>query len=111
MAERRTQTANHLASELADRLRLSDGEPTCTDDNTTPISAALSKLSRIDYEIVTLTAWEGLTPREIAAVLGLSANVVRIRLHRARSHLRGSLQDNNQRPNVRPESLAETKTT
>jgi RNA polymerase sigma-70 factor, ECF subfamily len=111
MAERRTQTANHLATDLADRLRLSDGEPTHTDDNTAPINAALGKLSRIDYEIITLTAWEVLTPREIAAVLGLSPNVVRIRLHRARSQVRGSLQDNNQHLTVRPESLARTKAT
>lgn len=53
---------------------------------------ALATLSRLDYEIVTLTAWEGLAPREIAAVLGLSANVVRIRLHRARSNLRSVLR-------------------
>ena len=109
MAERRTQTASHLAIELASRLRLSDGEPTHTDDNTAPISAALGKLSRIDYEIVTLTAWEGLTPREIAAVLGLSPNVVRIRLYRARSQVRGSLQDDNQLLTVRPGSLARAK--
>ena len=111
MAERRTQTANHLAIELAGRLRLSDNEPTHTDDNTARINTALGKLSRIDYEIVTLTAWEGLTPREIAAVLGLSPNVVRIRLHRARSQVRGSLQDDNQHLAVRPESLARTKAT
>jgi RNA polymerase sigma factor (sigma-70 family) len=111
MAERRTQTANHLTTELADRLRLNDGEAPDTDDNTTTLKEALSKLSRIDSEIVTLTAWEGLAPREIAAVLGLSANVVRIRLHRARSQVRGSLQDDKQRLHVRPESLAPTKAT
>jgi RNA polymerase sigma-70 factor, ECF subfamily len=111
MAERRTQTANHLTTEIADRLRLSDGEPTHSDDDTTPISAALRKLSRIDYEIVTLTAWEGLTPREIAAVLSLSPNIVRIRLHRARRQVRGSLQDDNHRLTAGPESLARTKAT
>lgn len=111
MAERRTQTANHLTTEIADRLRLSNGEPTHSDDDTTPISVALRKLSRIDYEIVTLTAWEGLTPREIAAVLGLSSNVVRIRLHRARRQVRGLLQDDNHCVTAGPESLARTKAT
>jgi RNA polymerase sigma-70 factor, ECF subfamily len=40
---------------------------------------------------VTLTAWEGLAPREIARVMGTSANVVRIRLHRARARIKRQL--------------------
>lgn len=64
------------------------------DDGDDALRDALASLSRLDQEIVTLTAWEELAPREIAVVLGLSANVVRIRLHRARSHLRAALKPN-----------------
>jgi RNA polymerase sigma factor (sigma-70 family) len=75
------------------QLRVIGPEPAQTTDEAGLIDQALATLSAIDYEIVTLTAWEGFAPREIAAVLGLSPNVVRIRLHRARSHLRAHLQD------------------
>jgi RNA polymerase sigma-70 factor (ECF subfamily) len=39
-----------------------------------------------------MTAWEGLTPRQIATVMGTSANVVRVRLHRARARLKQQLE-------------------
>jgi RNA polymerase sigma-70 factor (ECF subfamily) len=106
MAERRARAGNQLAIELASQLRLADGETPRTPEGSTAINEALGKLSRIDYEIVTLTAWEGLAPREIAAVLGLSANVVRIRLHRARSDLRGSLQQDRPELGLPVEPLA-----
>jgi RNA polymerase sigma-70 factor (ECF subfamily) len=35
-----------------------------------------------------MLSWDGLTPREVAPLLGLSANVVRVRAHRARQRLR-----------------------
>ncbi|SHN46683.1 RNA polymerase sigma factor [Cryptosporangium aurantiacum] len=52
------------------------------------IQAALARLGEIDREVLTLTFWEGLEPREIAEVLALSPAVVRTRLSRARSRLR-----------------------
>lgn len=52
---------------------------------------ALSQLSKSDREIVELSAWEDLTPGEIASVLGISANAARVRLHRARHRLAGIL--------------------
>jgi RNA polymerase sigma-70 factor (ECF subfamily) len=45
---------------------------------------ALSQLSKSDREMVELSAWEELSPTEIASVLGISANAARVRLHRAR---------------------------
>ncbi|WP_183092254.1 RNA polymerase sigma factor [Nocardioides stalactiti] len=51
------------------------------------LHAALARLAALDREVVTLWAWEGLAPREIATVTGLSANAVSIRLHRAKSRL------------------------
>lgn len=53
----------------------------------TALDGALATLSADDREIVRLWAWEGLAPREIATVLGLSANAVSIRLHRTKRSL------------------------
>lgn len=52
------------------------------------VSAALDRLSGRDQEVLQLHLWEGLEPREIADVLGLSDVVVRPRLSRARARLR-----------------------
>ena len=49
--------------------------------------AALEALERLrpdDAELLRLLAWEGLSHAEAGAVLGISANAVAIRLHRAR---------------------------
>ncbi len=45
-----------------------------------------------DAELLRLSAWEQLTPAEIAAVLDLTPNAVSIRLHRARASLRDRLR-------------------
>lgn len=52
---------------------------------------ALSQLSPVDREIIEMLAWDELAPREVAAILDLSPNVVRIRAHRARLKLREQL--------------------
>lgn len=53
--------------------------------------SALERLGAKDREIVLLWAWEDLAPREIAVVLGTSANAVSLRLSRARRRLRTEL--------------------
>lgn len=53
------------------------------------VRAALTRLGELDREVLTLTIWEELEPREIAEVLGVSAQAVRTRLSRARARLRG----------------------
>lgn len=55
------------------------------------LRAGLASLPAQDREILTLTAWEGLTPKQIAAVTGLPTGIVRVRLHRARSRLKRRL--------------------
>ncbi|TYP87856.1 RNA polymerase sigma factor [Blastococcus xanthinilyticus] len=55
------------------------------------VRAALAGLPDDDRELVTLIAWEGLTPAEAATVLGVSAGTARVRLHRARTRLRTAL--------------------
>lgn len=52
------------------------------------ILAQLSKLSRLEQEVLSLCVWEGLTSQAAAAALGLPEATVRTRLHRAREHLR-----------------------
>ena len=46
--------------------------------------AALRALSDADRELLTLLAWNGLTPEEAAEALGCSRGALRVRLHRAR---------------------------
>lgn len=55
------------------------------------VDAAMSRLRARDEEVLRLHVWEGLEPREIAAVLGISPAVVRPRLSRARARLRDIL--------------------
>jgi RNA polymerase sigma factor (sigma-70 family) len=55
------------------------------------VRQALDELSADDRELVTLTAWEGLTPTQAGVVLGLTPTAARSRLHRARLRLRASL--------------------
>ncbi len=78
-----------LASEPHDTVRTeSSGRE---DSSIGALRAGLASLPPRDREILTLTAWEGLTPKQIAAVTGLPTNVVRVRLHRARSRLKRRL--------------------
>jgi RNA polymerase sigma factor (sigma-70 family) len=55
------------------------------------VRRALQVLQAEDRELVTLIAWEGLTPAEAAGVLGVSPGTARVRLHRARGRLRTAL--------------------
>lgn len=48
---------------------------------------ALLLLTPDDREVLTLWAWEGLEAREVAMVLGITANAAAIRLHRAKRRL------------------------
>jgi RNA polymerase sigma factor (sigma-70 family) len=80
---RRHRLAEQLAGELAIAL---DALP-ALEPNVSPIRDALSRLSSEDQEVLRLVAWEELTPREIAAVLGITQIAARSRLHRARKRL------------------------
>jgi RNA polymerase sigma-70 factor, ECF subfamily len=77
-----------LAGELATVGAVQPGPESRGPD---PVLAALEDLTPVDQEIITLISWEGLTPREIGAVLGISPNLVRVRAHRARAKLRSVL--------------------
>ena len=46
-----------------------------------------------DREVLRLVAWEGLSPKEAAAVLGVAPAAARKRLQRARSRVRVLLEE------------------
>lgn len=50
--------------------------------------ALISELSEEERDVLLLSAWAGLEPREIAVALGIPASTVRSRLQRARQKLR-----------------------
>ena len=56
------------------------------------VGGALARLSQRDREAIQLIAWEGLTPREAAAVIGERPATFRVRLHRAKRRLRKLLE-------------------
>jgi RNA polymerase sigma factor (sigma-70 family) len=79
---------------LADRLaqELSAYRPAVPTESDLLVRRALAGLSEADREVLLLSAWEGLTPAEIGAVVGIRAVSVRSRLHRARRRLRSELE-------------------
>ena len=98
---RQSRVADALTERLARELRATQGESVDIDDGAhDALLAGLAALPERDREILLLTAWEGLTPREIAIVMGTTANLVRVRLHRARTRIRRTL------PMHRPNSAA-----
>ncbi|MFN8023111.1 MAG: sigma-70 family RNA polymerase sigma factor [Acidimicrobiales bacterium] len=68
--------------------------------STTPVEPdvdlrdAVAELPETDREVVLLWAWEGMAPREIAVVTGLTPNAVSLRLHRAKQRLAVRLETN-----------------
>jgi RNA polymerase sigma-70 factor (ECF subfamily) len=85
---RRSELHARLSSQI-DALQVDIQRPSFVE----PVVEALNKLSDDDRELLTLTAWEGLTPAQISAILGIEAATIRVRLHRARSRLKILLGD------------------
>ncbi len=77
-----------LADELRDAVSTFAYVP---DEGSPRLRAGLKALPERQQEVLLLTAWEGLSPREIAAVTRTPVNLVRVRLHRARTRLRREL--------------------
>lgn len=73
---------------LVERIVRVDPPAPAGDESDHPeVLVALAELRDLDREIVMLWAWEGLAPREIAVVTGLSANAVSIRLYKAKRRM------------------------
>jgi RNA polymerase sigma-70 factor (ECF subfamily) len=54
---------------------------------------AMATLPDGDREILILVAWQGLSPKDAAKVVGCSAAALRVRLHRARKRLLQAVED------------------
>ena len=67
----------------------------------------LATLSPGDREVLTLTGWYDLTPREAAEALGTSAATYAVRLHRARKRLAAALDQAGYRGETPAGQLAE----
>lgn len=73
-------------------------QPSPVAEHDPALAGALARLSAVDAELVRLWAWEELGPAEIGQTVGMSANAVSIRLHRARQKLRSLLNGEGERP-------------
>lgn len=68
-------------------------DPIGSRDSADAVLGAFRSLSAADRELLSLVAWEGLTPAQIAVVLGVPRPVVSARLYRARGRLASLLAD------------------
>lgn len=86
LAEGRRLARDRELTELASSLApFEAGGP--ASDRAAVVAAALARLAPQEREIVLLVEWEGLTPTEVAVVLGVRPGTARVRLHRARRTL------------------------
>lgn len=90
-------------SRLADRLRTELTTTTSAPSLASygpadDVARAMASLAERDQEILKLTAWDGLTPAEIAIVLRIPAVTVRSRLMRARTRLTAALDERRNDP-------------
>jgi RNA polymerase sigma-70 factor (ECF subfamily) len=56
------------------------------------LAEAFAALKQVDREVLTLIAWDGLDTQAAAVVMGCSASVFSLRLHRARTRLTKELE-------------------
>ena len=88
----RDQAIAAVVERLASELRSGASLLQLQEEQRSPeLWAALKRIPESHREVILLAAWEGLNPREIAAVTGTPVNLVRVRLHRARARLKREL--------------------
>jgi RNA polymerase sigma factor (sigma-70 family) len=109
--------ARQRSAALFDRLAaLSAGTTAAADDDLArraqrrALVAALAELGDRDRELLLLTHWDGLAPRDAGVVLGLNPVLLRARLHRASRRLRQALASELEREDLRPRAGALTTT-
>jgi RNA polymerase sigma factor (sigma-70 family) len=88
-SRRRAALHDRLAIEAAGRPH----EPPAAAGDETLVHEALRRLGPRDREVLLLAEWEGLSPAEIASVVGCLAVTARGRLHRARRRFRTIFQE------------------
>lgn len=85
--------ANARRRRLGQRLRAQPEDAAHEDDPADGrVREALAALPAHDREVLLLVEWEGLTPAEIASVVGRPAVAIRSRLHRARGRFRAAYE-------------------
>jgi RNA polymerase sigma factor (sigma-70 family) len=91
---RHQQVEHRLAQTLRSQVILELARHHAATDTrwTETITDSLSRLGATDREIIELSAYEELSPTEIATVLGTTPGSVRVRLHRIRKALRADLR-------------------
>ncbi len=80
------RTSNRRLS-LAARIAAEPASPDATGDSDHEVLQALASLRESDREALLLSAWEGLSTREAAKVVGCTPTTFAVRLHRARKRL------------------------
>jgi RNA polymerase sigma factor (sigma-70 family) len=109
IANQRRSTRRRKA--LEERLALETLVPTSRDPEGTLVREALHRLGSADREILLLAEWEGLSPAEIASVVGCLPVTARGRLHRARRRFRTVFEElseaTNELPVRRPRAAVE----
>ena len=104
--QRRRSRRIRLESRLRAQAALS--EPRSGDDEPSlpAVRAAMEQLRAADREALQLVAWDGLSHAEAAQVLGCTPNAVALRVHKAKSRLRGILSPpGTEAPDPGPPSL------
>jgi RNA polymerase sigma-70 factor, ECF subfamily len=101
--ELRDRTAAAASALAAEVERAGAVCPAPNAEGPDPVMAAIRHLPELDQEIITMLIWDELAPREVAAVLGLTPNVVRVRAHRARAKLKAALVNQDPEGGSEPE--------
>jgi RNA polymerase sigma-70 factor, ECF subfamily len=104
--QRTTRRQLVIAERVAAVERVADPGAAAGPPGSHRLLEALAGLPEKEREVLMLTAWEELPGSEAARVLGCSATAYRIRLHRARKHLRARLAEHAQPEPSRPASAA-----
>jgi RNA polymerase sigma-70 factor, ECF subfamily len=93
LANRRRTVARERALHGRMRSLLPDpmGASSAADHGDGAVRGALSRLDERDREVLLLVAWEGLTPAQGAAVIGVRPNTFSTRLSRARRRFQRAL--------------------
>lgn len=85
-----------LANERRKLARTAPADPTVVNDpepsGDSALAAAFAELGDADREVLRLVAWEGLSLRDAAVVLGCSPVACRVRFHRAKTRLARRLE-------------------
>ncbi|MEU9186947.1 sigma-70 family RNA polymerase sigma factor [Streptomyces sp. NPDC048484] len=98
MRELRRRDSRQYALAAAEAQRISSGARTDVGDVAADVTdreaalQALAGLSDADRELLTLIAWQGLSTKQAARVLGCTTATLTVRLHRARRRLEKAME-------------------